>query len=198
MINSQISQSDNKIKFKNEGYTYIIDEFFDGSAIFKLRYICDSDINENEEKSICIIDFKNNDSYSGEVQYNQINGVGIYEFDDGTYCYGEFIDGKLNGRGYIKYLNGDIYRGELVNGKKHGIGVYCFENGDAYHGTFNNDYREGRGVYKNKEDNMKVIGTWKNNLLNGECVIQIEGKRKKVKFINDEMIMRDLEIDSNR
>ena len=57
------------------------------------------------------------------------------------------------------------FEGQFKGDKKQGEGKYFFVNGDEFIGNFKNDQAEGEGIYINRQENCRIDGIWKNNIL---------------------------------
>ena len=115
------------------------------------------------------------------------NCYGEYKFPRGEYK-GEWKDGAFHGQGILKEAWGDIYVGSFVMNKAGGLGKQeIYENGEivgSFGGEFKNDFLNGQGYMD--INGCKSEGVFSNNKLNGEGQITCEdGYHSKGIYKND-------------
>ena len=128
-----------------------------------------------------------------------LKNTGILKESEEQFYKGSFVMGKESGFGVKKYGNGDSYEGSWLNGLFEGFGVYHFADGRIYSGNYVEGKRMGHGrevnanhvyegefvdnniswgslvvsyVNENGEtEHLKYVGSWKNNLYEGEGIL---------------------------
>ena len=85
---------------------------------------------------------------------------------------GTWLNGQPNGKGIFNYPDGSQYQGYVSEGLPNQKGRKIFANGDYYTGEFVNGIFEGNGEYHQlrvgNTGGVKLVGNFKNGLLNGE------------------------------
>ncbi|XP_051174412.1 radial spoke head 1 homolog [Leptopilina boulardi] len=102
----------------------------------------------------------NGDMYDGNYRHGLREGNGIYCFKNGARFKGEWHEGKKHGQGFFWYPDGTRYEGNWKHDMKHGFGAYYYMNGDIYEGSWKKNYRHGLGTYYYAEHDVKFMGTW--------------------------------------
>ena len=83
-------------------------------------------------------------------------------------CYtGEFLDNNKNGVGTEKHNNYILYEGQWSNNNKNGYGKLYYNDSDKvfFDGTFIKNKKNGLGKMFYNNGDVKINGTWKNDLL---------------------------------
>ena len=136
-------------------------------------------------------------NYKGEFLNNQINGYGEEEWKNGSKFEGEYVHQIKKGIGILTlndYLN---YKGQFDNNNFNGLGTLSINNGEIliqgffknniideyaihqnikenliYEGKINNKFEyNGFGILYDNNNNKIYICHWKNNNLDGDCII---------------------------
>ncbi|XP_043472266.1 radial spoke head 1 homolog [Leptopilina heterotoma] len=103
----------------------------------------------------------NGDIYDGNYRHGLRDGRGLYVFKkNGSRFDGEWREGKKHGQGIFWYPDGTRYEGDWRHDVKHGFGAYYYMNGDIYEGSWKQNFRHGLGTYFYAENNVKFMGTW--------------------------------------
>ena len=64
-----------------------------------------------------------------------------------------------------------------------GQGEYHYKNGDIYTGEWRDDQKHGEGTYYVDEDQIKQVGQWVNNNMEGEFkIVEVD---QKIKFFDN-------------
>ena len=113
--------------------------------------------------------FKNEESYDGEILFDNFEGKGLYQYKDFYYYYiGQFKKNLRDGKGTIYYANDNIlYEGDFVNDKFEGEGIYYWKNGEYYIGHFKNGLANGKGKLYYDKGNIKYEGDFVNDKFEG-------------------------------
>lgn len=157
---------------------------------FSLLNINDENVlNRIDEKSLSIINFRNNicykgkindelvpndigilrlrsDYYKGEFKNGKINGFGEFITKSNLNYVGNWSNNTLNGYGIEKSCDGCMYIGEYSNGKKEGIGLYSWNDSSKYEGSWKNNSFHGYGIYTFSNGNQ-YVGEWSNSKMEG-------------------------------
>lgn len=155
-----------------------------------IHYVFDTNKNVSRFEGT-YIDFKRNGQ--GKDFYNN-----ILQFE------GEFKDGKKNGIGSAYYYNNNRkFVGEYKDGKKNGNGKEYLlnvpENSKNNHyvsdGNYKNDMKNGLMKEFDLDGNSEFYGTYKNDIRDGPCFINIRGKMLKSLYANGQIIIDVLNAD---
>jgi hypothetical protein len=104
-------------------------------------------------------------TYFGESSNGKANGYGFGYYSSGSLYEGTWKDNMRNGKGTYQWIDGDKYEGDYVSDNRSGTGTYYWKNGEKYKGKWDNNMRNGYGILYDKDDNVKLKGTWKDDLL---------------------------------
>eukprot|EP01060_Flectonema_neradi_P006370 TRINITY_DN1429_c0_g2_i1.p1 TRINITY_DN1429_c0_g2~~TRINITY_DN1429_c0_g2_i1.p1 ORF type:complete len:1610 (+),score=383.56 TRINITY_DN1429_c0_g2_i1:65-4894(+) len=112
------------------------------------------------------IEYKNGNTYSGELSNNKREGKGKCTFDNGDRFEGTWLNDQRHGKGILMYANGGRYDGDWKNDMKEGVGTREYHNGDRYHGEWEGNHISGKGeqVYRNGDT---YSGDWLRGKPNG-------------------------------
>lgn len=108
------------------------------------------------------------DSKYSNSRYADVKYVFLDEYYSNA-TYEGYVSVRTNepfGYGTVNYYSGTVYKGEMSGGKMNGYGVYSLSDGRVWEGYFVNDVMV-RGERKSP-DGTKIIGTFKDEKLNGE------------------------------
>ncbi|KAL5105722.1 hypothetical protein TcWFU_002890 [Taenia crassiceps] len=109
----------------------------------------------------------NHDTYEGMYENGLRNGKGYYLFKNGARYLGEYLDNHKHGQGTFYYPDGSRYEGYWVDDKRNGYGTYYYINGDTYEGEWRDHVRHGKGTYTFAATGCKLIGVWRDGLMDG-------------------------------
>lgn len=118
------------------------------------------------------------------------SGNGVFAYADGSKYEGNFREGELNGQGTWYFTNGDKYVGGFRDNYSHGQGTLYYADGTEMSGEWlEGEYKgdvqmtakegegcvtgnceNGQGTYIYKGAEAKYVGSFKNNLAEGEGV----------------------------
>lgn len=104
-------------------------------------------------------------TYFGESNSGKANGYGFGYYSSGSLYEGTWKDNMRNGKGTFQWIDGDKYEGDYVSDNRSGTGTYYWKNGEKYKGKWENNMRNGYGILYDKDDNIKLKGIWKDDLL---------------------------------
>ncbi|CAG9312123.1 unnamed protein product [Blepharisma stoltei] len=115
--------------------------------------------------------YNKNETYQGEIKWNEIKGKAQRKWSNGSAIDGTIISGWWTGNGIIYFANGDTYQGPFKDGMAEGNGKYIWNlTKIIYEGSFSKGLR--------KEENK-----WYRNC-NGKMIIgkQVLGSNVKIEF----------------
>lgn len=124
---------------------------------------------ELEEKSRAVgkLEFKTSRGatvyYVGEIKDGKADGFGSGSFSTGSLYVGTWKDNRKHGTGRYVWKDGSAYEGDYVSDQRDGVGTYFFATGEKYVGEWKNDKRDGKGALYDKNGNILLEGTWKND-----------------------------------
>jgi len=115
------------------------------------------------------IQYKNGDSYVGDLKDGLKHGKGIYKYVSGDVYEGDFKDDLSHGKGIYKWASGNVYEGDYKDDKKNGKGIYKWEDGNVYEGDYKYDKKNGKGIYKWADGDV-YEGDFKDDLKHGKGI----------------------------
>lgn len=106
--------------------------------------------------------------YEGFWELDALDGIGKLSSDNGSVVEGVWTKGNLRS-GKLTFAGG-VYSGFMNNYGFNGLGTFNSRNGEVKKGNWNIGKLEGQGehIYA---DGTKLIGTFKNDYLEGDCTI---------------------------
>lgn len=100
-----------------------------------------------------------------------------------SYYEGDFVEDKMEGHGIFKWSDAKIYDGEWKNNCLSGYGKIT-EPHKTFFGQFQNDMKNGFGFCQYNKPRSFLIGKWKDNQLEGLCVLIGEKGNEVFTIIN--------------
>lgn len=82
----------------------------------------------------------------------------------------------MEGKGVLVYPNGDTYTGQILKGKKHGEGKYERNDRNYLIGTWKEDLKNGE--FEETEGNTLIKCTYKDDEKDGVAIIERKGEGK--------------------
>jgi len=119
--------------------------------------------------------------YSGSFINNIREGLGILKYSNGTVYEGNFRQGEIQGHGKLIWSKDKYYSGEFSEGKLNGLGTFI-QNKILFRGYYNNNKKDGLGHIIYLENNLNIVGTFKDDILNGYAISFDELKNEKRLF----------------
>ena len=150
-----------------------------------------------------------NSLYEGEFKNDFKDGHGVEQYSDGSKYEGDFKGGSKDGNGVL-ILKGEnnmnsVYKGQFKKDKIWGKGIYKWSNKKFYCGEwenneisgfgalidekvkhigfFSHDKKEGYGASFYIEQSHVLLSRWKNDLIEGFCVIYPLNKNDQKKEV---------------
>lgn len=118
---------------------------------------------------------------TGHFRMGKRHGSAEIIYSDGSVYEGRIREGQRQGHGQLKQ-NFSVFIGDFLQDKKEGYGVLDSGN-ERYLGEWKNDVRHGKGMTLTL-DGRCVCGTWKDDRLNGDCVILYENDSQYTGQVN--------------
>lgn len=119
--------------------------------------------------------------YNGSFINNIREGLGILKFSNGTVYEGNFRSGEIQGYGKLNWSKDKYYSGEFSEGKLNGLGTFI-QDKVLFRGYYKNNKKDGLGHIIYLENNLHIIGTFKDDILNGYALSYDEQKNEKRSF----------------
>lgn len=107
-------------------------------------------------------------SYEGFWELDALDGIGKLSSENGSVVEGVWSKGTLRS-GKLTF-SGGVYSGFMNNYGFNGLGTFVSKNGEIKKGNWLIGKLEGQGEHS-YPDGTKLIGTFKNDLLEGDCTI---------------------------
>ncbi|XP_039451620.1 radial spoke head 1 homolog [Culex pipiens pallens] len=115
--------------------------------------------------------------YEGFFRNGVPHGRGRLALNEGFRYEGRWRKGQKHGMGRMYYPDCSWYEGEFRKDLRHGCGVYHYPNGACYEGNWFGDKRHGVGLYSYARENIKLRGTWVEDVARGAAEVLFEGCR---------------------
>ncbi len=113
-------------------------------------------------------------------------GIGKIQYPTGEIYSGELTNKIPDGKGKMDFKDKGVYQGDWDMGQVEGYGIYTYPNQNVFSGKFRKNKRDGFGKFEIGRYGLE--GEWKVDLLEGEALLGIEGKKRRGVYKNGKLI----------
>lgn len=147
--------------------------------------------------------WKNGSTFTGLYNNQKKQNIGILELNKNLSYEGEFKDNNFNGYGTLYINNKEILvQGFFCNNVIDKFAIYQnIKENKIYIGEISYEFEfNGIGMLYEKNEDKVSIGLWKNNKLNGDCIIiSYNNNKKEIKkyYYNNDIFEKEYNDDRN-